>query len=116
MRFCGVPRLWRLQRFSAPARPFGRRARRRGRRPLRLQKPGARELPEKQPLLKLESICKHFGAIEALRGIDMEIDRGEVVALLGDNGAGKSTLVKIISGGLRPSSGRIVMEGEPQEF
>ncbi len=73
-------------------------------------------MPEKQPLLKLESICKHFGAIEALRGIDMEIDRGEVVALLGDNGAGKSTLVKIISGGLRPSSGRIVMEGEPQEF
>lgn len=69
-----------------------------------------------EPLLRLEQITRHFGAIEALRGIDFEIGRGEVVALLGDNGAGKSTLVKIISGGLAPTSGRIVFEGEPRDF
>ncbi|WP_246226007.1 ATP-binding cassette domain-containing protein [Chelativorans xinjiangense] len=71
---------------------------------------------EKPPLLKLEAIRKHFGAIEALKGIDMEINSGEVVALLGDNGAGKSTLVKIVSGDLRPTAGRIVMEGEEHDF
>ena len=68
------------------------------------------------PLLQLEEITKNFGAIKALRGISFEIDRGEVVALLGDNGAGKSTLVKIISGGLEQSSGRVLFEGEERRF
>jgi D-xylose transport system ATP-binding protein len=68
------------------------------------------------PLLRLDSITRNFGAIEALRGISFDIRRGEVVALLGDNGAGKSTLVKIISGGLEPSSGRIVYDGEERHF
>jgi D-xylose transport system ATP-binding protein len=71
---------------------------------------------EEQPLLKLEGVTKHFGAIQALRGIDMHISRGEVVALLGDNGAGKSTLVKIISGGLQPSSGKMSFEGQERHF
>ena len=70
----------------------------------------------KAPLLQLEEITKSFGAIEALRGISFDIERGEVVALLGDNGAGKSTLVKIISGGLEQSSGRILFEGEERRF
>ena len=69
-----------------------------------------------EPLLRLEAITRNFGAIEALRGIDMTIGRGEVVALLGDNGAGKSTLVKIISGGLRATSGRIFFEGRERRF
>jgi D-xylose transport system ATP-binding protein len=63
-------------------------------------------------LLELDDIRKNFGAIEALKGISFSIAKGEVVALLGDNGAGKSTLVKIISGGLEPSAGRIMFEGE----
>jgi len=70
----------------------------------------------KAPLLQLEEITKNFGAIKALRGISFDIERGEVVALLGDNGAGKSTLVKIISGGLEQSSGRILFEGEERKF
>jgi ribose transport system ATP-binding protein len=70
----------------------------------------------KAPLLQLEEITKNFGAIRALRGISFEIERGEVVALLGDNGAGKSTLVNIISGGLEQSSGRILFEGEERRF
>ncbi len=69
-----------------------------------------------EALLKLENIKRNFGAIEALRGVDLEVARGEVVALLGDNGAGKSTLVKIIAGGLQPSSGRMLFEGAEQIF
>ena len=65
-----------------------------------------------KPLLVLEDIRKNYGAIEALKGITFSIDKGEVVALLGDNGAGKSTLVKIISGGLEPTSGKMLFEGE----
>ena len=63
-------------------------------------------------LLELDDIKMNFGAIEALKGVSFKVGRGEVVALLGDNGAGKSTLVKIISGGLEPTSGRLVFEGQ----
>jgi len=65
----------------------------------------------REPLLVLDNITKKYGAIEALRGISFSIGRGEVVALLGDNGAGKSTLVKIIAGGLEPTSGKMLFEG-----
>lgn len=64
-----------------------------------------------EKLLVLDDIRMRFGAIEALKGISFSIAKGEVVALLGDNGAGKSTLVKIISGGLQPSAGRMLFEG-----
>ena len=65
-----------------------------------------------EPLLVLDNVTKNYGAIEALKGISFSIGKGEVVALLGDNGAGKSTLVKIISGGLEPTSGRMLFEGK----
>jgi len=67
-------------------------------------------------LLQLQNITKRFGAIEALRGIDFSVKRGEVVALLGDNGAGKSTLVKIISGGLPATSGKLIFDGAERAF
>jgi D-xylose transport system ATP-binding protein len=68
------------------------------------------------PLLELRDITRRFGAIEALCGVSFTIGAGEVVALLGDNGAGKSTLVKIISGGLEPTSGELLFEGRPSRF
>ncbi|WP_119388533.1 ATP-binding cassette domain-containing protein [Taklimakanibacter lacteus] len=73
-------------------------------------------MTEQAPLLRLENITRNFGAIEALRGVSFDIARGEVVALLGDNGAGKSTLVKIISGGLEATSGRMLFDGEEKKF
>lgn len=67
-------------------------------------------------LLALRDIAKSFGAIEALRGVDLEIEPGEVVGLMGDNGAGKSTLVKIIAGNFPQTSGTIEIEGEVVHF
>lgn len=67
-------------------------------------------------LLELDDIRMNFGAIEALKGVSFKVGKGEVVALLGDNGAGKSTLVKIISGGLKASAGRMVFDGAERFF
>jgi len=67
-------------------------------------------------LLELKGIAKHFGAIEALKGVDLAMDEGEVVGLMGDNGAGKSTLVKVIAGNFRPSEGEIRIGGEVKHF
>jgi D-xylose transport system ATP-binding protein len=63
------------------------------------------------PILELRGISKHFGAVQALKGVDFEVHLGEVVGLVGDNGAGKSTLVKIISGVYRSDSGRYIFDG-----
>jgi ribose transport system ATP-binding protein len=63
-------------------------------------------------LLKVEGISKEFPGVKALDGVNFELDRGEVLALVGENGAGKSTLMKILSGIYSPDAGRVVMEGE----
>lgn len=68
------------------------------------------------PLLIVRGISKTFGAVHALQGISFEIQRGEIVALVGDNGAGKSTLVKIISGLYTPTSGDLILDGAPCHF
>jgi D-xylose transport system ATP-binding protein len=70
--------------------------------------PGA---PERTPLLSLKGIGKHFGPVQALRDVNLDIYPGEVTALVGDNGAGKSTTIKAISGILTPDSGQIFWEG-----
>lgn len=67
-------------------------------------------------LLELRGIAKHFGAIEALKGIDLDVEPGEAIGLMGDNGAGKSTLVKIIAGNFPPSEGELRLNGEPKHF
>ena len=64
-------------------------------------------------LMRLSGVCKQFGAVTALRDIDLEIHAGEVVALVGDNGAGKSTLVKVLAGVHQPTSGTIEYLGKP---
>jgi simple sugar transport system ATP-binding protein len=67
-------------------------------------------------LLELRNIAKHFGAIEALKGVDLKLEPGEVLGLMGDNGAGKSTLVKIIAGNFPPSEGQIQLDGKACHF
>lgn len=59
------------------------------------------------PLLRISSLSKAYGAIQALDAVDFELQAGEVMALVGENGAGKSTLVKILAGLVRPDSGEI---------
>ncbi|MFC1413601.1 SpoIIE family protein phosphatase [Streptacidiphilus sp. N1-12] len=68
------------------------------------------------PLLAVRGISRRFGAVQALRDVDLEINEGEVVALVGDNGAGKSTLVKAIAGVSPPDSGAIEWEGRPVDL
>ncbi len=65
------------------------------------------------PLLALKSLSAAYAGNEVLRQIDLTLDRGEIVTLVGANGAGKSTLVKTISGLMRPTAGEILLDGEP---
>jgi len=76
----------------------------------------SQENQSKPVFLDLRNISKSFGAIEALKGINMQLFAGEVVGLMGDNGAGKSTLIKILSGNYQPTSGEMYFEGHPQQF
>jgi D-xylose transport system ATP-binding protein len=66
---------------------------------------------ERTPLLSLRGIGKHFGAVQALRDVNLDIYPGEVTALVGDNGAGKSTAIKTVSGIWQPDGGEILWEG-----
>ena len=63
------------------------------------------------PILELNNISKHFGAIQAVNDVSLTLEPGEVVGLMGDNGAGKSTLVKMIAGNFQPSAGTLKMDG-----
>jgi simple sugar transport system ATP-binding protein len=67
-------------------------------------------------LLRAVDVHKSFAAVKALRGVNLSLRKGEVVALLGDNGAGKSTFVKILSGYLKPDRGEIYLEGKRVRF
>lgn len=68
------------------------------------------------PLLRMNRISKNFGAVRALIDIDFQVDRHEVVALVGDNAAGKSTLARIIAGVYQPDAGTIRLAGKPVVF
>src|SRR5271157_1186300 len=67
-------------------------------------------------VLRVEHISKKYGAVTALVDVNMHLQRGEVLGLLGDNGAGKSTLLKILCGFQPPTSGRILLEGQEIVF
>ena len=63
-------------------------------------------------LLRIENLSKTFATVKANDNISLEVNKGEVVALLGENGAGKSTLVKSVFGLVKPDSGTITIKGE----
>lgn len=69
-----------------------------------------------QPLIEMRDITKSFGSVQALQGVSMAANPGEVHCLLGDNGAGKSTLIKVLSGAYAPDSGSMLIDGSPVSF
>jgi simple sugar transport system ATP-binding protein len=73
-------------------------------------------MTEPAPLLSVRNVSKHFGGVQALRDVSLDLHPGEVLALAGDNGAGKSTLIKAISGVHHYDSGDIVFAGERVAF
>ena len=68
---------------------------------------------DNEPILSLRGIQKSFGAVHVLRGVDLDVRRGQVTALVGDNGAGKSTLIKGIAGIHGFDEGEYLFEGRP---
>lgn len=67
---------------------------------------------EAKPIVEMRNIKKSFGAVQALRGVDLLLRQNEVLGLMGDNAAGKSTLMKVLSGAYIPEEGEILIEGE----
>ncbi|AML52064.1 ATP-binding cassette domain-containing protein [Falsihalocynthiibacter arcticus] len=67
-------------------------------------------------VLSLKNIHKSFGGVVAIQDFSLDLEAGEIVALVGDNGAGKSTLIKIVSGVYSPTSGEISLDGRPTSF
>jgi branched-chain amino acid transport system ATP-binding protein len=65
-----------------------------------------------QPLLRVAGLHTHYGRIHALHGIDLEVDAGEIVTLIGANGAGKSTLLMTVCGNPHASQGRVELDGQ----
>jgi simple sugar transport system ATP-binding protein len=68
-----------------------------------------------EEVLRAENIAKSFGPITALRDVNLHLNKGEVLGLLGDNGSGKSTLIKTLCGFHKPDSGRMLLRGQPYE-
>lgn len=69
-----------------------------------------------EPLLRMSNICKNFGEIRALNNVNLVLNQGDILGLVGDNAAGKSTLMKILSGIYLPDKGEIFFEGRKVEF
>lgn len=65
------------------------------------------------PIIELRGITKSYGSFDALRGVDLTINAGEVTCVLGDNGAGKSTLITILAGLHEPTEGELLIDGSP---
>ena len=64
-------------------------------------------------LIQCKGLCKSYGRKNALQGVDLQVDRGRIVGLLGPNGSGKTTLIKIFCGLLQPTSGDVLIDGQP---
>jgi erythritol transport system ATP-binding protein len=79
-------------------------------------RPSAASEPGEDIVLSARDVAKSFGSVHALKTVNFDVYRGQVATLFGENGAGKSTLMKILSGVIQPTSGEILLEGEPVRF
>jgi len=64
------------------------------------------------PLIKMQGIVMNYPGVQALRGVDLAVDPGQVMGLVGENGAGKSTLLKVLAGATAPDAGTIEVAGQ----
>jgi fructose transport system ATP-binding protein len=78
--------------------------------------PGNGSQPDPTPVLEARGLVKTFGHVIGLAGVDLVLNAGEVLGIIGDNGAGKSTLIKCLTGALQPDRGEIFLEGKPVSF
>src|SRR6185503_1627562 len=69
------------------------------------------ETTASSPRLEMRGVRRSFGATKALRGVELSVAPGEIMALVGENGAGKSTLMKILSGAIPPDEGKMFLDG-----
>jgi ribose transport system ATP-binding protein len=76
----------------------------------------AREMEVSVPFLRVRGLAKHFGGVQALKGVDLDVFQGQVHGLVGANGAGKSTLIRILAGVHAPDMGTISIDGKPVEI
>jgi fructose transport system ATP-binding protein len=78
--------------------------------------PPPKPSPSSTPVLEARGLVKTWGHVIGLAGVDLRLDAGEVLGIIGDNGAGKSTLIKCLTGALQPDRGEVLLEGEPVSF
>ena len=92
-------------------------------RPVHVHGRGAGRCVQRQAVQQVDEAClslagirKRYGAVEALRGVDLDVEAGEVLAICGDNGAGKSSLIRVVSGAHEPTRGTIEIDGAVARF
>ena len=68
--------------------------------------------PQAKPYIQIENISKNYGSTQAVRGVSLSIYKGELFSLLGGSGCGKTTLLRLLAGFEKPTSGRILIDGE----
>jgi len=73
-------------------------------------------MASQEPIVRMEDIHKSFGPVRALQGVNLQLQRREVLGLVGDNGAGKSTLMKVLTGVYQADQGQIYLKGQPVRF